>query len=648
MGDDLVHRASLRDRLRQRAALLTAVLAAVVVMVAGAQGASALDGTEDDLGARSLKGDSWSDPVLEPGDITRAGPVYPMTPPMGELFRDPRYYDDGCHVGRSGTAVKPGCVYGDVDSELTVGVVGSSKIGQYFPALEEIALREGWALRMYTKQACAFVKDAPPMISYPECDDYNEALRQHLQDNPPDLVLTSGMRTEVADGYVSSWTFLESLGVQQIVALWDTPVPLINLSSCVADALESATDLTGCASQWWNTRSGNPSLWQAAEEVPSATFVDLRDWVCPVSELSPDCAAVIGRAQIYASGSHMSQGYAPTLTDPIHQRLHEVGMAHFRPSVDRVAGRDRYETAALLSRDTEPGGRVFVVSGLDYPDALAAAAKAGHTGGAVLLTQPGALSAPTREALLQLEPSEIVVVGGTRAVSDEVLTELRTLGPTVRRVAGVDRYDTAAAISGLAPTRTGGTVYVATGEGFPDALAAAGQAGQREAPILLVRTDSVPGPTLEALEALHPRRIVVAGGPGAVSDGVFGQLEDHAWIVERRGGANRYETAALLAQDTQPGRVLHVGTGSNFADSLAAAPVSAAARGAVLLVSDQRVPAATAEVIGDLKPQRIVLAGGTAVVSEETKRALIRLVPRVPLPPTQPAQTLVTGGHTLR
>ena len=164
--------------LRRFLARVMTIQAAVLMVAAGLQGPTALDGSEDDLGARSLKEDSWSTPVLGADDITRFGPVVPMTPPMDELYRDPVYYTEGCHVWRPGTEVLPGCLYGDVDSEVTVAVVGNSKIGQYFPALEEIARREGWALRMYTKSSCAFVDE--PDESYPACEDYKEDLRAEL------------------------------------------------------------------------------------------------------------------------------------------------------------------------------------------------------------------------------------------------------------------------------------------------------------------------------------------------------------------------------------------------------------------------------------------------------------------------------------
>ena len=609
------------------AGVLFAVLSLVLSM-GGPPTAQALDGTEDDLGARSFYEGSWSTPVLGPGDLTRFGPVYPQTPPMDELYQVPRYYGDGCHAWRARTLVVPGCVYGAKDGSVRVAVLGNSKIGQYFPALEEIALREGWALRMYTKSACDFVKDAPPTPNYPECDSYNAAVRQHLKANPPDLVLTGGMRTGVADGYVSAWTFLEGLGVEQIAAVWDTPVPVPSPRFCIADALEAGTDLRECAVPLSPDRSGNLSMKEAAEDVDAATFIDLRDWVCPESDLSPLCATVVGRAQIYSDGSHLAQGYAATLTDPLHQRLHEAGIAQYRPSVDRVAGADRYATAALLAREVEAGGRVLVASGVDYPDALAAAAKAGHTDGAVLLTRPTILPGATREALLRLQPSQIVVAGGPAAVSEDVVGDLRTFSPSVRRVAGDDRYQTAAEISRLTPVSTRGVVYVATGTGYADALAAAAQAGQREAAILLVRPESIPSATAQALRDLQPRRIVVAGGSGAVSDDVLDDLRDFASVgVERRAGADRYETSAELARNVAPGRVLHVAVGSTFADSLAAAPAAAAQHGAVLLVTPDRVPGATARALGDLGPRQLVLTGGTGAVGDHVRRALLRLVP---------------------
>lgn len=606
------------------ARLLRACAAALLggVLALTALPATALTGPEDELGARALRDDGWSEPSLELADLTQAGPVLPMTPPLSAVTRMyPAYYADGCHVGRRGTAVAPGCVYGDPEGEVEVAVLGSSKVGQYFPALEEIALREGWRLRMYTKLACSFTDEPEP--TYPECDDYKAALRDHLEEHRPDLVITGGMRREVPDGYTRTWTWLRELGVDQVVALWDSPVPSDgNPSACVAEVLEDGGDLRSCAVSLLESRSGNPSMREAAERVPGALFVDLRDWVCPRSYLAPRCAAVVGRAQLYGSGSHLVPSYTATLTDPLHQRLHEAGVTAYRPSVDRVGGTDRFSTAALLARSAEPGGRVFLTSGRDFPDALAAAAKAGARGEAVLLTGGARLPAATRGALLRLEPSEILVVGGEGAVPRTVLEEAAELAPT-ERVSGPGRYETAAAVAQVEPVQRRGSVFVATGEDFPDALAAAARAGQQEAPVLLVRHDEIPEATVAALRDLDPARIVVVGGEGAVAGTVEEDLEELGSSVQRIGGDDRYATAALLAG--RGAEVLHVGSGLTFADALAAGPVAAAQGGAVLLTAPGKVPTATREALERIAPERLVLTGGAGAVGEDVRRTLLRL-----------------------
>ncbi|ANS79759.1 Putative cell wall-binding domain [Serinicoccus hydrothermalis] len=610
-----------RPRPLARLRATAATLLAGALLLAGGP-ASALTGDEDDLGARALREDGWSEPHADLEDVTRSGPVVPTSPPITNVTQmTPSYYADGCHVFRSGTTVLPGCVYGDVDSEVEVAVLGSSKVGQYFPALEEIALREGWRLRMYTKLACSFTDEPEP--TYPECDAYKADLREHLAEHPPDLVITGGMRQDVADGYTRTWTWLRGLGVEEVVALWDSPGPTGgNPAACVAQAIEEGESLSSCAVWLLDQHSGNPSMREAAAQVHGASFVDLRDWVCPSTHLDPRCPAVVGRAQLYGSGSHLVPSYTATLTDPLHQRLHEAGIAAYRPSVDRVGGADRYATAALLARDAAPGGRVFLTSGADFPDALAAAAKAGAQDEVVLLTRGASLPSVTREALLELEPSQVLVVGGEEAVPQSVLEEVAELAPA-ERVAGSGRYETAAALAEVAPVVRGEVVYVATGEAFPDALAAAAQAGQASAPILLVRHDEVPVATEYALDALDPERVVVVGGEAAISGDVLEDLRRLAPDVGRVGGSDRYATAALLADGAQ--EVLHVGSGLSFADALAAAPVAAAADGAVLLTEADRVPAATSQALQRLAPERVVLTGGAGVVGEDVRRALLRL-----------------------
>src|SRR5690606_18070302 len=147
---------------------------------------------------------------------------------------------------------------------------------------------------------------------------------------------------------------------------------------------------------------------------------------------------------------------------------------------------------------------VYVASGLDYPDALTAAALAGHQDGPVLLTRVGALPRATVSALEQLQPDRILLGGGEAA-------DAQARAAALAREFG--RAD---------------TVYVATGQDYADALAAAARAGAEGAPVLLVRSNGIPVATAGALTALSPSRIVVAGGEVAVSPAVLTALGAYA------------------------------------------------------------------------------------------------------------------------
>ena len=98
------------------------------------------------------------------------------------------------------------------------------------------------------------------------------------------------------------------------------------------------------------------------------------------------------------------------------------------------------------------------------------------------------------------------------------------------------------------------TVYISTGENFPDALGAGPAAGTSLSPVLLVRTDSIPQETLDELNRLEPEEIIIVGGTAVVSSGVEDQLTklDFSPTVTRVAGANRYATAASLSGTVFP------------------------------------------------------------------------------------------------
>ncbi|HET6379970.1 MAG TPA: cell wall-binding repeat-containing protein [candidate division Zixibacteria bacterium] len=292
----------------------------------------------------------------------------------------------------------------------------------------------------------------------------------------------------------------------------------------------------------------------------------------------------------------------------------------------RISGADRYATAASLSStliDPNPpstGGTVIVASGESFPDALAGAPAAFANDGPVLLVKAGSIPSPTLAELNRLAPDHVYVLGGTVAVSSAVENQLKSLAstPTVQRIAGVDRYATAAQVAAtFFPAQK--TVFLASGEAFPDALSAAGAASRRGWPILLTKRTSLPPSTCDRIGAADPTKIYVLGGTVAITDAVAAAAGNCSGAtnvsVERLGGADRYATAALVNSEfftPSNGDHVLVATGVNFPDALAAGAVG----DPVFLTTTNDLPTVAFNAITGLDPSSIHVMGGTTVVSQ--------------------------------
>ncbi len=194
------------------------------------------------------------------------------------------------------------------------------------------------------------------------------------------------------------------------------------------------------------------------------------------------------------------------------------------PIVRRLSGTDRFATSAAISTATFAAGvaDVFVATGLDFPDALAGAAAAGYLRVPLLLVRSDSVPDVVRTELSRLHPSRITILGNQGVVSPAVESTLEKLAPVVRRLGGVTRYETAAAIS-AAVYATSSQVFLANGLTFPDALVGAPAAAAAGAPLLLAARACVPSQvdsTSGELGRLGPSQITLLGGPGVLSDAV--------------------------------------------------------------------------------------------------------------------------------
>jgi len=297
----------------------------------------------------------------------------------------------------------------------------------------------------------------------------------------------------------------------------------------------------------------------------------------------------------------------------------------------RISGTDRFATSAQISARTfKSADAVVIATGRNYPDALAAAPLAYELNGPILLVDSTSVPASILAEIARLGASEAYIIGGTSAVSPAVETALKGAGLSTERISGASRYATARKIAQRLRELTGAPLpkaYIATGEKFPDALAAGGLAAYEGAPILLVRASGVPQDTTDAIEECGVTSTVVLGGTAAIPDSVAGALPAHTRI----SGVDRFETCRRIAEVSLDAgfddEAVFLSTGANFPDALSAGVASAAYRAPVLLVKDP-LPAAAATYATDHADSlwNIMPVGGTLVVPSAVLSAFRNLL----------------------
>lgn len=171
------------------------------------------------------------------------------------------------------------------------------------------------------------------------------------------------------------------------------------------------------------------------------------------------------------------------------------GLKDYAGSVQRLNGQDRYATAVEVSREGwEESSTVFLASGVGFADALSGGAAAASREAPLLLTPTGNLASVTREELKRLKPGRVIVLGGTVAVSNAVVSSVKKALPSasVARVAGENRYATSALIAREMWPGGSTSAFFATGAAFADALSGTPAAAVNDGPLLLTKQDCLP------------------------------------------------------------------------------------------------------------------------------------------------------------
>ena len=178
-------------------------------------------------------------------------------------------------------------------------------------------------------------------------------------------------------------------------------------------------------------------------------------------------------------------------TDSISARVRDELRAYDSDNdVERIGGKDRYETSELVARKvisiTGNKNTAVVASGQVFPDALTVGTFASRDGYPILLVKKDIVPSQIERVIKDLDIDKVYIAGGTDTISKRVEAKLPRV---IERMAGRDRYETSVAIA-RSKFKDSKEAFVASGQQFADALVISPVSGKYNLPTLLVSTNA--------------------------------------------------------------------------------------------------------------------------------------------------------------
>ena len=264
-------------------------------------------------------------------------------------------------------------------------------------------------------------------------------------------------------------------------------------------------------------------------------------------------------------------------------------------NVDTIKGVDRYKTSAKISQQTFPNHikTVVLASGENFADSLVAGSLANKENAPVLLTQKEKLPQVIKDEITRLKPEEVIIVGGEKSVNIKGLKN-------VKRLAGKNRFETSVEV--YKHVNPNGKVALASGLNFADALCATPLSSKENLPIILTDGHNLPKGITKDKVAL------IFGGEKSVN---IKGLEN----TKRLAGADRYETALIIAKEFGNLEKFVLADGRNYPDALSVGPL-AHKNNQPILLTDPSHTEFIKQIVRDNNTKEITVVGGEQSISK--------------------------------
>ncbi|WLD92987.1 DUF4855 domain-containing protein [Alkalihalobacillus sp. AL-G] len=301
-----------------------------------------------------------------------------------------------------------------------------------------------------------------------------------------------------------------------------------------------------------------------------------------------------------------------------------VAHANDADRYQRIYGDNRIGTAIEISKFgwpkglSHPEGSVILARADNPADALSAASLAGVKEAPILLTYPTKISPEVLEELKRLETQKVYILGGYNAVSREIETKLDQTGYITERIAGDDRYETAANINKVSEAYQSEKILLVNGRTIADALSASSYSAINNLPIYLTRSDRIP----KQLPSTT-KEVILYGGTKVINEQIEKDLKNKGYTVTRISGKTRYETniESIKYAEVEFDKLIVVRGNSvstkyeDYPDAVAASGLSKKLSAPIVLSHSERIIDSTESYLNsfDENMEYFVLGGPVAV-----------------------------------
>ena len=276
--------------------------------------------------------------------------------------------------------------------------------------------------------------------------------------------------------------------------------------------------------------------WQeAAAAVPLAVAAGAPLLLTPAHELRTDIIVHLVETDIDEAIIVTSSGERGAVNPAVVKSLRDLGI-----KTTLISDEDSYGTtvavAHQVARLSERPSTVILANGEVFADALSAGQIAVQGPSPILLSPSDALPVQVLDYMVEARIERVILMGGESALSHEVERSIRQVGIATQRIAGADRYQTAAAAADASMS-----AYVKAGcyarrvaltraDAPFDSFSASRLSSAMCMPVLLASPERIPAVTAEAMDGMFAepsssggadRELHVFGGEAAIRQAVI-------------------------------------------------------------------------------------------------------------------------------